>query len=129
MRERALAAVQARLKSFADTQDPDLVLDPAALIQVGALLDAVPDPGADPEAAYAAGLVHWCRYMVLDPDDDQPDLVVALTLLEPLYRAQPEALPDPVRRVFDDDETRFPARQDLAAVRATQLLQDALRTR
>ncbi len=67
------------------------MLDPVALDEVATLLDATPDPGADLEVAHAAGSLYWCRFAFLG--NDQADLAAALTLLEPVYRAQPDLVP------------------------------------
>src|SRR5664280_3295370 len=103
MRERRLADVRARVERFFAGKDPAVVLDPAALAEVAALMDTAPDPTADLEVAHAAGWLHWCRYVVLDPGDDQQDLSAALRLLAPVYRAQPDGVPDQVRAHFDAD--------------------------
>ncbi len=89
--------MRARAERFDVSRDPRLVLDPAALAEVSALLRAVPDPSADLEAAYLAGMAHWQRYLVLDPGEDRQDLDAALRLLGPVHRAHPGMVADQFR--------------------------------
>jgi tetratricopeptide (TPR) repeat protein len=126
-RQRLLALVRARVQRFDVDHDPAAVLDPEALAELTALLETVPDPTADIEIASAAGWLHWCRYLVLDPDDDQQDLGEALTLFLPVYRARPDAVPAEVRTHFG----RVEASVDPIAVgqRGFILLREALGTR
>ena len=101
-------------------------MDPEAVAELTALLETVPDPAADLEIAYAAGWLHWCRYLVLDPGDDQQDLADALALFVPVYQTRPDAVPDQVRTHFG----RLAASGDPQALagRAVTLLQETLRT-
>ena len=125
-RQRLLALVRARLERFGADHDPATVLDPEAVAEVTALIETVPDPTADLEAAHAAGWLHWCRYLVLDPGDDQQDLADALALFAPVYQTRPDAVPDQVRTHFG----RLAVSDDpqAVAVRASILLQGALST-
>ncbi len=72
-RKRLLGLVQARLERFDTDHDPSTVLDSEAVAELTALLETVPDPTADLEIAYAAGWLHWLRYLVLDPGDGRQD--------------------------------------------------------
>jgi hypothetical protein len=85
-RDSLLMAVRARVQWFTEFGDESVVLDPVALAEVAALLEAVPVLGADPEAASAAGWLHWCRYLVLNPGDDEQDFRVALGLFRLVYQ-------------------------------------------
>jgi hypothetical protein len=105
--------------------DPWLVLDPAALSEAA---DRWDEAEADLDAACAAGLLHWCRYLELDPGDDQLDLVAALRLLAPLRRARPDLVPASAWQVFDEDDFALPADGELAAAQGTLLLQATLET-
>ena len=126
MRQRLLALVQARLERFGVDHNPATVLDPEAVAELTALLETVPDPAADLEIARAAGWLHWCRYLVLDPGDDQQDLDDALAFFLPVYQTRPDAVPDQVRTHFG----RPAASDDPQAVadRAVTLVQETLRT-
>jgi hypothetical protein len=124
MRERLLAKVRARLESFAESHDPVVVLNPAALEEVAALIQATPDLAADAEIAHAAGWLRWCRYLVLG---DQPDLAAALRLLELVYRVQPVAVPGPVGEFFAADGRAWADDPAAAAGLGLRLLEHAFR--
>jgi hypothetical protein len=126
LRERLLSDVRARLERFAVAQDQAVVLDPVALDEVVTLLDAAPDPGADLEVAYVAGSLHWCRFAFLG--NDQADLAAALTLLEPVYRAQPDLVPGLAGDYLDAGGPAVAAELRTRAERAGRLLQDASST-
>jgi tetratricopeptide (TPR) repeat protein len=125
-RERLLALVRARVERFNAGQDPAVVLDPEAVAELTALLETVPDPAADIEVAYAAGLLHWFRYLVLEPGHDEQDLRAALTMFLPVYRVRPDAVPAQVRTHFG----RVDASADPFAVAQSAfiLLREALGT-
>src|SRR5262245_27121982 len=125
MREPQLARVRARLERFFSEEDPAVVLAPEALADVGALLGTVPDPSTDLEVAHAAGWLRWARYLVLDPDHDQQDLVAALALFAPVYQARPGAVPDQVRAHFDENRPDSP---EMQATHAARLLGEVMRT-
>ena len=94
-RQRLLASVRARLERFGVDHDPATVLDPEALAELTALLETIPDPAEDLEIAHAVGWLHWLRYLVLDPGDDQQDLADALALFAAVYQTRPDAVPEP----------------------------------
>jgi len=125
-RQRLLAAVRARVERFNAGHDPAAVLDPEAVAELTALFETVPDPAADIEIASAAGWLHWFRYLVLDPGDNEQDLRGALTQFLPVYRVRPDAVPAQVRTHFG----RVEASADPYAVaqRAVVLLREALGT-
>ena len=129
-RKRLLAAVRQRCARFASRQDPGVVLDAAALAEVAALVDVTPDPASDLEVAHAAGWLHWCRYLVLDPGNYERDLTAALWWLAPVYQAHPDAVPGEVRAHFE--KAGPPASHDdfeVIANQAAEHLQHALRAR
>jgi hypothetical protein len=128
MRERQLARVLARLQRFFNDQDPTAVLDPEAVAEVEALVATVPDPTADVEIAYAAGWLHWARYLVLDVGDDQQDLAAALALFASVYQSDPDAVPDQVRALFDENRSVSPDTPEAQAAHAVTLLGEVLRT-
>jgi hypothetical protein len=103
MRERLLAAVQARLERFAKSMDATEVVSNDAVEELDALLAAALDPGADLEVRQAAGLLHWFRYLALERGRGQQEIFAALTLLAPIYQLHPDTLPDRVRQYFDDN--------------------------
>src|SRR5579859_7704527 len=115
-RERLLAQVRARLDRFNADRNPATILDAAAVDEAHALLDLVPDPAADLEAAYVAGWLHWSRYLVLETGHDQEDLAAALTWFAPLYESRPDVIPEEVRAYFEENRPR--PHDDLQASRA-----------
>jgi hypothetical protein len=76
MREKALAAVQARVDWAVVTGDPESLLDPDALVEADALvarvLGPLVEPGSPPdiEALEAVAELHWLRSGVLSGDDE-----------------------------------------------------------
>ncbi|WP_432830994.1 CHAT domain-containing protein [Dactylosporangium sp. CA-092794] len=95
-RDRLYEAVRARLRRYA-ADDVDAILSVDALKEVGALLDA-DDVGLD--AARACGLLLWCRSLHQPDDADHDDLVPALALLEPVWRADPARVPQDIAEYF-----------------------------
>ncbi|WP_433222479.1 hypothetical protein ACQP00_23580 [Dactylosporangium sp. CS-047395] len=93
-----LERLRSRLHRYADGDD-DAVLHPDALKDVGALLAAA-GPDLPLDAARAAGLLLWCRSRHQDEDADHDDLIPALALLEPVWRADPERLPPEIGEFF-----------------------------
>jgi CHAT domain-containing protein/tetratricopeptide (TPR) repeat protein len=127
-RASALAKVRARLDRFTVSRDPAVVLDTAALAEVAAILDQVPNIGADLAAAQAAGLLYWFRSLVLDSELKHQDLITALRLLEHVYIAQPEAVPEEVRKHFDAVGAAGVDNHEATAQYIARLLGEALRT-
>jgi tetratricopeptide (TPR) repeat protein len=125
-RQRLLALIRERLERFSVDHNPVAVLESEALAEVTALLETVPDPTADLEIAHAAGWMHWSRYLVQDPGDDQQDLASALALFMSVYRIRPGAVPDGIR-VHLDRSVAFDHPQG-AADRAVTLLRETLRS-
>ncbi len=125
-RRRLLALIGARLTQIGVDQNPAAVLDPEALAELTALLETVPDPAADLKVAHAAGWLHWYRYLVLEPVDDQQDLADAMAFFVPVFRTHPDAVPDEIRAHLG----RLAASDDPRAVahRAATLLQETLNT-
>jgi len=119
--------VRARVERFERFRDVGAVLDPRAISEVASLLGAVSDLDADPEAASAAGWLHWCRYLVLDSGDDERELHAALMLFERVYVVLPGAVPGPVRDFLAGGRGPDPAREaQETAAHAVLLLQAAL---
>ena len=100
-REVALAAVRDRLTHAATNEDLSTILSEKALGDAEELA-ALTDPAADLDAAYALGMFHWFRYLALPDDASHDDLDDAARLLAPIFRADPEAIPEPLRRFYQD---------------------------
>ena len=126
-RDELLAAVHARLVRLNNDRDASSVLSEEASNEAKALLAAVSDPGADGEVLHAVGWLHWYRYLLLPDGDDQEDLAAALALLEPVYRAYPDSVPEQVR-VFLASASSVSSEDDPEAAvdRAEHLLERTL---
>ncbi|NUP49737.1 MAG: CHAT domain-containing protein [Catenulispora sp.] len=64
------------------------------------LAQTTDDFGEDLEAAFVLGMYHWCRYLALTPPDDGPEYEAAARFLEPVYRVDPQGVPDQLARSF-----------------------------
>lgn len=100
MRDELLRAIAARLERFAATEDPGLILAPAAANEVSGLMSSTRNPLGDRQVALLAGLFHWYRYRVA-ARGDEVDLSIALALLSGVYRTNPDAVPAPLHRFLD----------------------------
>jgi tetratricopeptide (TPR) repeat protein len=100
MRDQLLRAIAARLERFTATEDPGLILDPAAADEVSRLMSSTRDPVGDRQVGLLAGLFHWYRYLVA-ARGDEVDLSTALALLSGVYRTNPDAVPAPLHRFLD----------------------------
>ena len=98
-RDAALAVVRDHLTRVATDQDPSGVLKKKALRDAEELA-ALTDPADDLDSAYALGMFHWFRYLALPDGADQDDLTAAARFLAPVFRADPEAVPEPLRRLY-----------------------------
>ena len=136
-RDALLAKVRTRLDRFVATQDPAVVLAPAAVGEVRDLLKTVSNPATDLEIMATAGFLHWFRYQALPVGEDQEDLLAALMFFEPVYQAVPELVPEPLLVHLDPARTmaararellrRMEAAVDPAALdEAVDLLQQAV---
>src|SRR5260370_15363063 len=103
MRQRTSlrAAVRARLAGVVSERDADVVLSDEVLAEVGALLQAVPNPFTDLEILHVAGWFYWYRFRFLGPEAGRQDLGATLTFLTPVYEAQPSTVPDGLRAFLD----------------------------
>jgi tetratricopeptide (TPR) repeat protein len=100
-RRRLLDLIGARLTRFTENRDPEVVLAADAAAEVSALLRVAGDPASDLAVAYAAGWLHWGRYLALgDGDGSQEELEAAVGLLAPIYQVRPQDVPQPLRPLF-----------------------------
>ncbi|MFF2409594.1 CHAT domain-containing protein [Streptomyces sp. NPDC058092] len=97
-RDAALAAVQHHLSKAADTQGAEALFTDAALRHATELAAAT-DPDTDLTAAYLLGMFHWLRHQAR-PGRTQRDFTEAARFLAPVHRAQPDAVPGPLRRHY-----------------------------
>jgi len=102
-----LAAVRARNALVLRTGDAEPVLDPDALREARALLALVTSAAADPgqapdiEALHAVGWLHWLRGQELPVAEMSEEVKLAAVLLGPVFAADPEAVPDLVRDMYE----------------------------
>src|SRR5258707_1071215 len=97
-RDAALAVVADRVTRAATGRDPTSVLTAEALGDAEALA-ALVDPVGELDAAYTLGMFYWYRYLAL-PDGAALDaLAAAAEFLIHVFRADPEAVPEPLRRL------------------------------
>src|SRR6266702_1612473 len=99
-REHVLAVLSAGLHSIGAGGDPAPALAPELVGVASELAQATPHVDQDLEVRYALGMLHWLRYLALPPGQNQEDLQQAMEMLWPLEPILPEALPEPLRRVF-----------------------------
>jgi tetratricopeptide (TPR) repeat protein len=116
--------IRARLRSYKDGDD-EAVRSVAALKEVGALLDS-DDVGL--VTARLCGLLLWVR-STLQPDDaDHDDLIPALALLHPVWRADPASVPEPIAEHFATPGVSPLPPTDAAQGPAAALIDHARRT-
>ncbi|MEU9338857.1 CHAT domain-containing protein [Streptomyces sp. NPDC048290] len=99
MREKLLAAVRARTARAVETGHSRWVLAPEALEEAGALLARVLGFGEDPdlEVLRAVGELYWLRVQAQQTDAQDGDLRMAAILYQPVYQADPDAVPKELR--------------------------------
>jgi tetratricopeptide (TPR) repeat protein len=96
----ALAALQQCLDR--SVTDPARILEPEAeRAAVG--LAAVIEPETDLEAARVLGSYHWLRSQLLAQRGDMGDLDAVLRFMLPVYWADPDLVPEPLRTAFRMD--------------------------
>ncbi|WP_151480330.1 CHAT domain-containing protein [Streptomyces albicerus] len=113
-RERALAAVRARLARAFEQQDEQALFGPAADADVGALLQSI-DPATDMEGRHAAGWLFFGRAAVLPAGQGGGEGAAAGMLLFPVWVADPSAAPEELAANFattDPRERPDPAHAD-----------------
>ena len=96
-RNELLSSLRERLGRFIEEKDTGAILSRDTLREMKALLALTPEPSSDPEVLITVGYLHWFRYQVLPQGEDQQDLRAALTFFAPIYQADPEAVPGPLR--------------------------------
>ncbi|NEW69138.1 CHAT domain-containing protein [Streptomyces rhizosphaericus] len=114
-RDHRLRQVRGRVDRFTTTRTPEVVLGSDAIGEVVDLLCSVPDPVQDIEVAQTAGRLFWLRFAARGTVDGEPELMIALDLLAPLYPLGAGAVPELIGELWDD---KPPAKPDGAAVLA-----------
>jgi tetratricopeptide (TPR) repeat protein len=98
-RDAALAALRDSLARVAATQDLSTVLSDETQREAEELA-ALADPVRDLAAANALGTFHWFRYVALPDGDGEVDLSAAARFLAPVFIADPQAVPEPLRWLY-----------------------------
>ncbi len=96
-RDAVLASLRSRLRRYT-RDDDEAVSGIEALEEVAALIDA---DEADLDVWRVCGLVLWCRSVVGTGEPD--DLISALALLEPVWRADATRVPEEVAEYFREN--------------------------
>ncbi|MEV0665768.1 CHAT domain-containing protein [Actinomadura luteofluorescens] len=126
VRTRLLAQVRDRVDRFNAGQDATLVLTPRAVAAAVDLICSVPDPVDDVEVAQAAGWLFWLRFAARGSAEGEPDLSVALALLNPVYRLVPAGVPSLIGELFDGEPPAAPDGGGLLARLGRMLYRDTL---
>ena len=101
--EKILSALQEagrRLQIFQQSGDPATVLSPEATAVTSTLIESALADDPQINVLYAAGMMCWSRFLVMLEGPDREQLELACTLLAPVYRLQPEAVPTQLHKVF-----------------------------
>lgn len=126
VRTRLLAQVRDRVHRFNAGHDATLVLTPRAVADAVDLICSVPDPVDDVEVAQAAGWLFWLRFAARGSAEGEPDLSVALDLLNPVYRLVPAGVPSLIGELFDGEPPAAPDGGGLLARLGRMLYRDTL---
>ncbi|MFF1341230.1 CHAT domain-containing protein [Streptomyces sp. NPDC058290] len=111
-REAALGVLRDHVARAAT--DPALILDDAAARAAAALLES-PDPAGDLTTAHALGWYHWLRFLALGDTRVPSDLDPVIRFLTPVFRADPERVPEEVRAVLAGHLAKSPPAPQPAA--------------
>ncbi|WP_194915404.1 CHAT domain-containing protein [Catenulispora rubra] len=102
-RDTLVAALNSRFIRMVTERSTDALLSDDAQREAAALAAAI-DPGSDLQAAQVLGTFHWQRYLARR---NPSELATATEFYASVYRASPNAVPEPVRRdlarLADDD--------------------------
>jgi tetratricopeptide (TPR) repeat protein len=101
-RDKPYKALRSRIIAVATGGDQGRVLTPKAERQARELA-AVIDPEQDIKAAWVLGMFHWLRYLALSAGEDHEDYMAAARYLAPVYRQDPEVVPELLRQRYERD--------------------------
>ena len=105
--DHLLAALNARIRRFAESGDPSSVLDPAALDEAARLWEAAQPADGDTQAVSVdviavLAYLHLARHEAPHHEQDQDELPTALSLFGVLADRAPERVPDHVWSLLAD---------------------------
>ena len=111
MREQLVAALNRRVKVFAETNDPASVLDQAALEEASELRRLCTQRVGGREAlglqeAHALAYLHWCRYLASPGGKGRDDYEASRKLFAALVKVQPALVPEQMRRELAAEDRR-----------------------
>ncbi|MER7199909.1 MULTISPECIES: CHAT domain-containing protein [unclassified Streptomyces] len=79
--------------------DPARILEPEAERTASLLLAAI-EPETDTDAYFVLGFYHWMRSQLLDQRAGLDDMDAVLRFMLPVFWADPELVPEPLRKAF-----------------------------
>ncbi len=102
-----LASLNARIQRFAESGDPSVVLESAALDEAARLWEAAQPADVDTQAVSvdviaALAYLHLARHEALPDEQDKDELRTALSLFGVLADRAPERVPDQIRSLLAD---------------------------
>ena len=134
MLDQLLATLNARIRRFAESGDPSVVLDPAALTEAAGLWEAAQQPAdGDPHAMSVDVLraladLHFARYQVLPDGQGQEDLRTALGLFAMVANRAPDRVPDHIRSLLAAAQPEPPDKAEQLAVTGANAFSEYQRT-
>jgi len=108
-RNQLLSALTEWLVHFLDEEDVNAVLDDTAIAQARHLAviaeSATAAGGPDIASHTVLALLHWYRFQILPAGDDIADLNAALPHFRAISGADPESIPEPLKRPLTSART------------------------
>ncbi|WP_238009397.1 CHAT domain-containing protein [Dactylosporangium sp. AC04546] len=93
-----------RVQRFGAERDPAAVLDDTGTALLSRAWALVVPAELDAWTALVLARFHWCRFVCLPDGDDAPDHARAVELFTALWHIDPDAVPDPIRELLEQDE-------------------------
>jgi tetratricopeptide (TPR) repeat protein len=128
-----MAVLDARIRRFTDSGDRAAVLDPVTVVEAGRLWETAVPPGGGSQAAPVDVLLilarlHTARYQAMPGSEGQPDLRMALGIVQLLDERAPERIPDGLREVLAASEPEPTPDAERASIEGFQALDEYQRT-
>jgi hypothetical protein len=103
-----------RIAKYQRTQVSEHVLESGVLNKIAQLLvRASQSSKLDLEILRIVGWMYWCRSQCLQHSEAIEEATAAFTALTPVYRANPNLIPGPLRHLMEDQVERGTAHDDL----------------
>src|SRR5690348_3910302 len=133
MVDRLLAALNGRIRRFAESGDPSVVLDPSALAEAAQLREAAQRADGDPQAISVDVLTAladllFARHQALPDGQDQDDLRTALSLFGMVADRAPDRVPDHIRSLLAATQPEPPDDAEQLTVTGTRAFSEYQRT-